>query len=69
MVQPQSLAWIEEFATLRRVGGLRTDHLTARQVDAFLLLESELTAEKTAVHNDAKRQASNENAVSGSRKG
>ncbi|MCU1263465.1 MAG: hypothetical protein JWO80_6350 [Bryobacterales bacterium] len=69
MVQSQSLAWIEEFASLRRVGGLRTDDLTARQVDAFLLLEAELTAEKTAVHNDATRQASNESAVYGSRKG
>lgn len=53
LVQPQSLAWIEEFVAWRRIGGIRLDEMSARQVDAFLILDAELTAE----HDDAKRSA------------
>jgi hypothetical protein len=46
LVQPESMAWIEEFAAWRRLGGLRMDRMSARQVDAFLILEEELRTEQ-----------------------
>jgi hypothetical protein len=46
IVQAQSLGWIEEYAVWRRMGGVRTDELSAKQVDAYLVLEAELRAEQ-----------------------
>ena len=51
VVEPQSLAWIEEFLVWRRIGGTPLNEMSARQVDAFLILDAELTAER----DDAKR--------------
>lgn len=52
-VTAQSQALIEEFVVLRRIGGLRADELTAKQVEAFAILESELVRER----NDAQRES------------
>jgi hypothetical protein len=36
---------VEEFLVRRRLGGLRVDDLSARQAEAFLILEEELARE------------------------
>lgn len=41
----ESLGLTEEFAARRRMGGMNFRELSARQVDAFLVLEAELTEE------------------------
>ncbi len=39
------MAWLEEFEIWRRSGRPETRELTARQVEAMMLLEQELAAE------------------------
>lgn len=63
MVQAQSLAWIEEYAVWRRMGYLPAGELSAKQVDAFLVLETELRAEQ----NDKTPSAARESRVLGQR--
>ncbi len=52
IVKAASLAWIEEYAVWRRLGRVADSSMSARQVDAFLVLDGELRAE----HHDAKEQ-------------
>jgi hypothetical protein len=40
-VTPQSLEWIERFFTWKFAGGRALDDMTARDADAFLILERE----------------------------
>jgi len=40
-----SITWLEEFLVWKRLGSRRLEDLTARQTQAFLLLEGELAAE------------------------
>jgi hypothetical protein len=40
-VTAESLGLVEEFLVRRRLGGLDFDELSARQVEAFLILEGE----------------------------
>jgi hypothetical protein len=40
-ITPESEALVEEFLVRRRLGGLRFEELSARQVEAFLILEKE----------------------------
>jgi hypothetical protein len=44
-ITAQSTAWLEEFYVWRRLGGIRPDRLTARQAEAYLLIEDELGRE------------------------
>ncbi len=44
-VTAESLALVEEFFVRRRLGWPHTEDLSARQVEAFLILEKELAAE------------------------
>jgi hypothetical protein len=39
------MALVEEFSFRRRFGQMNPEHLTARQADAFMLLEAELARE------------------------
>jgi hypothetical protein len=45
-VTATSLGWIEEFLVWRRLGYRRVEKLSARDVEAFMILENELTAEQ-----------------------
>jgi hypothetical protein len=47
-VESQSL--VEEFFVRRRLQGFDSDDLSARQVEAFTILESELAAELSSRH-------------------
>ena len=44
-VTPESEALVEEFLVRRRLGGMDFESLSARQVEAFLILEQALAAE------------------------
>jgi hypothetical protein len=52
-VSAESHALVEEFLVLRRLGGLQATELSAKQVEAFAILESEFVREK----NDAERES------------
>lgn len=41
----ESLAWVEEFQVWKRLGYPRVEEMTARQVEAMLVLEAELAEE------------------------
>jgi hypothetical protein len=45
LITAQSTAWLEEHGVRRRLGSPEQNGLTARQVEAFLLLEGELLKE------------------------
>lgn len=44
-VSAESMAFVEDFSFRRRFGQVDPIHLTARQADAFMILESELARE------------------------
>jgi hypothetical protein len=44
-VSSESVAFVEDFSFRRRFGQIDPAHLTARQADAFMVLESELAQE------------------------
>ena len=50
-ITAESLALVEEFFVRRRLGMRGSPELAARQVDAFVILEKELAAER----NDAQQ--------------
>lgn len=45
-ITPQSLALLEEYAVWRRLGNRTIDGLGARQVEAFLILDDEVSKER-----------------------
>jgi hypothetical protein len=45
-VTADSEALVEEFLVRRRLGGLRVEELSAKRVEAFLILEKELSDEQ-----------------------
>jgi hypothetical protein len=45
-ITPDSEALVEDFLVRRKLGGLRFEELSARQVEAFLILEKELSNER-----------------------
>ena len=45
-ITPESLSWIEEFYAWKLAGGMDYRTMSARQVDAFSVLERELAAER-----------------------
>lgn len=45
-ITAQSLAWVEEFLVRRRLGRWDPDRAGAREMEAFLILERELTGER-----------------------
>ncbi len=48
----ESQALVEDFLVRRRLGGIKIEELSARQVEAFLILEKALAAEMNdAQHN------------------
>ena len=44
-ITAESVGWVEEFLVRRRLGGIKFEELTARQVEAFLILEKALAGE------------------------
>jgi hypothetical protein len=44
-ITAESVGWVEEFLVRRRLGGMKLEELTARQVEAFLILEKALARE------------------------
>ena len=44
-ITAESLSFLEEFSVERRLGRMDPERLTARQVEAFLVLENELAME------------------------
>lgn len=44
-ITAESEGWVEEFLVRRRLGGMKLEELTARQVEAFLILEKALATE------------------------
>ena len=47
LITADSQTLVEEFFVRRKLGGIRLDDLTAREAEAFLILEKELEAEKS----------------------
>lgn len=45
-ITTESMALVEEFAARRRMGAIDVAELTARQADAFLMLEAEIAKER-----------------------
>jgi hypothetical protein len=45
-ITAESEALVEEFLVRRKLGGLRFEELSARQVEAFLILDKELNDEQ-----------------------
>ena len=45
-ITAESVGWVEEFLVRRRLGGIKLEELTARQVEAFLVLEKALGRER-----------------------
>jgi hypothetical protein len=52
-ISAESHALVEEFLVLRRLGGLQAAELSAKQVEAFAILENEFIRER----NDAERES------------
>jgi hypothetical protein len=51
-ITAESVGLVEEFLVRRRLGGMKFEELTARQVEAFLILEKALAKEmKHGEHN------------------
>ena len=46
MITAESEGLVEEFLVRRQLGGLRVEELSARQAEAFLILEQALAAER-----------------------
>ena len=44
-IRAESLGWLEAFAVWSRLGGRSVEEMSARQGEAFLVIESELAAE------------------------
>ena len=53
-ITAESLALVEEFFVRRRLGAMDFTRLSARRVDAFLLLEDELAKELRDVQRNAR---------------
>jgi hypothetical protein len=53
-ITAESLGLIEEFLVRRRLGGTGFGELSARQVEAFSILENELEAERRDGQNHAR---------------
>jgi hypothetical protein len=53
-VTGDSQARLEEFLVLRRIGGLRPEELSARQVEAFAILENEMTREVNHAQHESR---------------
>jgi hypothetical protein len=49
-VTAQSHAWLEEFFVRRRLGGFDLDRLSAREAEAFLILEQLMQAEENGAY-------------------
>jgi hypothetical protein len=47
IVSAQSLTWIEQFYVWRKLGANYPGELSAREVEAFLILEQEARAEES----------------------
>jgi hypothetical protein len=56
MVESESL--VEEFLVRRRMGGINFGELSARQIEAFLILENALAAEKRDGEHNRRRDLS-----------
>jgi hypothetical protein len=53
MISAESESVVEEYFVRRRMGSIRLDDLSARQAEAFLILEREIQTEKTNVQHNA----------------
>jgi hypothetical protein len=54
-ITAESEGLVEEFLVRRRLGGINFGELSARQVEAFLILEQALTAEDLASRRTERR--------------
>jgi hypothetical protein len=45
LITAQSLGWIEEYGARKQLGGVRVEELSAREAEAFLILEQLLSRE------------------------
>lgn len=53
VISAESQSLVEEYFVRRRLGAIRLEALSARQVEAFLILEKEIRAEKTNEQHNA----------------
>jgi len=58
MITAESEGLVEEFLVRRQLGGLRVEKLGARQVEAFLILEQALAAERNHGQHGTRRDLS-----------
>jgi hypothetical protein len=54
LITAESQTTVEDFFIRRRLGLMNEEHLTARQVEAFAILERELAAEIKYEHHNAR---------------
>jgi hypothetical protein len=58
LITPESEAFVEDFLVRRKLGGIVLRDLSAKQVEAFLILEKELAAENSNGEPDTRRDLS-----------
>ena len=58
LITAESEALVEDFLVRRQLGGIDFEELSARQVEAFLILERELMAEQNDVEHGTRRDLS-----------
>lgn len=65
-ITAESEGMVEDFLVRRRLGGLKVNALSARQVEGFLILEQALAAEdvsRTAIARDAGQHSNEQGGV------
>ena len=58
LVTAESEALVEDFLVRRRLGGIVLSELSAKQVEAFLILEQAMAAERSDGEHGARRDLS-----------
>jgi hypothetical protein len=58
LITAESEAFVEDFLVRRRLSGIVLKDLSAKQVEAFLILEKELAAERSNGEPDTRRDLS-----------
>jgi hypothetical protein len=55
LIMPQSIAWVEAYVVLKRLGGVVGLSTPAKDVDAFLVLEDLVVKERSQVAGESRQ--------------
>jgi hypothetical protein len=58
LISAESEGFVEDFLVRRKLGGMNANELSAKQVEAFLILERELVSEGSDGEHGARRDLS-----------